>query len=547
MIYLTTFLISMFTTIVLIPIFSGVAVKLKFLDIPNERKIHTSPIPKVGGIAMALGMVVPVVLWAPANSFVMSVILASWIIIVFGIIDDYKDVNYKVKFSGQIVAALIVIFWGGVKIHTLGGILSPGHALPDLISIPLTLVVIVGVTNAINLSDGLDGLAGGICLLSFICLGYLCYRQGYQDPIIFSVAIMGAIIGFLRFNTYPASIFMGDAGSQLLGFLFISLSLGLTQNGSNLNPFLPLVLMGLPILDTITVMTERILAGRWPFHADKKHVHHKLLALGFFHNESVLIIYICHAFFVTMGFILRMYSEWSLLLLYVLLSVAAMSLLGIARKKGWYRRRHHRFVDKVIKGRLRILKERNVFIKASFQAAQIIFPVLLIIACFIPENIPDYVSLLSAFLLGISLLYRFVKVNWRPFLVRIPFFLSMPFIIYLSEERVANWVWPEFLEIYNLSIVALVILILLTLKFSRRQGFKSTPMDFLILFIALVVPNLPDEHIQSFHMGLIAAKTIAMFFTFEVMIGEFRTDLHKMMPYVMIALVVVVIRGYFGV
>jgi len=536
----------MFTTIVLIPIFSGMAVKLNFVDIPNERKIHTSPIPKVGGIAMALGMVIPVILWAPGNEFVMSVILASWIIVVFGIIDDFKDVNYKIKFSGQIVAALIVIFWGGVKIHTLGGILSPGYTLPDVISIPLTLVVIVGVTNAINLSDGLDGLAGGICLLSFICLSYLCYRQGYQDPIIFSAAIMGAIIGFLRFNTYPASIFMGDAGSQLLGFLFISLSLGLTQNGSNLNPFLPLVLMGLPILDTITVMTERILAGRWPFHADKKHVHHKLLALGFFHNESVLIIYVYHALFVTLGFLLRMYSEWSLLVLYVLFSAAAMFTLRIAGKRGWYRQRHQ-FLDTVIKGRLRFLKERNIFIKASFQTAQIIFPVLLITACFIPENIPDYVSLLSAFLLGISLLYRFVKVNWRSFLVRIPFFLSMPFIIYLGEDRVANWVKPQFLEVYNLSIVALVILVLLTLKFSRRQGFKSTPMDFLILFIALVVPNLPDEHIQSFHMGLIAAKTIAMFFTFEVMLGELRTDTQKMLPYVMIALVVVVIRGYFGV
>jgi len=536
----------MFTTIVLIPIFSGVAVKLKFLDIPNERKIHTSPIPKVGGVAMALGMVIPVVLWAPANKFVTSVILASWIIVVFGIIDDFKDVNYKIKFSGQIVAALVVIFWGGVKIHTLGGILWPGYVLPDIISIPLTLVVIVGVTNAINLSDGLDGLAGGICLLSFICLGYLCYRQGFQEPIIFSVAIMGAIIGFLRFNTYPASIFMGDAGSQLLGFLFISLSLGLTQNGSNLNPFLPLVLMGLPILDTITVMTERILAGRWPFHADKKHVHHKLLSLGFYHSESVLIIYACHAFFVTVGFMFRMYSEWSLLVLYVLFSAAAMFTLRIAGKKGWYRKRHQ-FLDTVIKGRLRILKDRNVFIKVAFQASQIMFPVILVVACFIPENIPDYVSLLSAFLLGITLLYRFVKADWRPILVRIPFFLSMPFIIYLSEDRVADWVPPQFLEVYNLAIVALVILILLTLKFSRRQGFRSTPMDFLILFIALVVPNLPDEHIQSFHMGLIAAKTIAMFFSFEVMVGELRKDLHKLVPYVMIALVIVVIRGYFGV
>ena len=545
MIYLTTFLISMFTTIVLIPILSGVAIKLKFLDIPNERKVHKKPIPKVGGIAMALGVVIPILLWAPANDFVRSVTVAAWVIVIFGIVDDYKNINYKVKFGAQVAAALIVVFFGGLQIHTLGGMLSPGTELPGFISIPLTLLVIVGVTNAINLSDGLDGLAGGICLLSFICLGYLSYRQGYQDPIIISVAIIGAIIGFLRFNTYPASVFMGDTGSQLLGFLFITLSLGLTQNSSNLNPFLPLVLMGLPILDTIAVMVERISEGRWPFHADKKHVHHKLMVLGFFHNESVLIIYICHALFVTLGFLFRMSSEWFLLSSYIAASACAIYILWIAGNRGW-RRKRYQFLDTVIKGRLRILKDRNVFIKVSFQAAQVGFPILLILTCLIPENIPDYVALFSAFLLGIILLYRFVKINWQPFLVRIPFFLSIPFIIYLGEESVAGWVLPEYLRLYTLLFVVLVILILLTLKFSRRQGFKSTPMDFLILFIALVVPNLPDKHIQGFHMGLIAAKTIAMYFSFEVLIGELRTDLHKLASYISIALIIIIIRGYFG-
>jgi len=336
-------------------------------------------------------------------------------------VDDYKNINYKVKFGAQVAAALIVIFFGGLQIHTLGEMLSPGNELPGFISIPLTLLIIVGVTNAINLSDGLDGLAGGICLLSFICLGYLSYRQGYQDPIIFSVAIIGAIIGFLRYNTYPASIFMGDTGSQLLGFLFITLSLGLTQNGSNLNPFLPLVLMGLPILDTLTVMVERISKGRWPFHADKKHVHHKLLALGFFHNESVLIIYIFHAVFVTLGFLFRMRSEWVLLSYYLAISTCAMYVLWIAGNRGW-RRKRYQFLDIVIKGKLRFLKDRNIFIKVSFQAALVWFPTLLILTCLIPETIPDYVALFAAFLLGIILLYRFVKLNWQPFLVRIPFF-----------------------------------------------------------------------------------------------------------------------------
>ncbi len=545
MIYLTTFLISMFTTIVLVPILSGMAEKLKVMDIPNERKIHQFPIPKVGGIAMALGVVIPILLWAPVNGFVRSVMLASWVIVIFGVVDDFKNVNYKIKFAGQVAAAFIVIFWGGLRIHTLGGMLPPGFELPGFISIPLTLFVIVGVTNAINLSDGLDGLAGGICLLSFLCLGYLSYLQGYQDPIIFSVAIIGAIIGFLRFNTYPASIFMGDAGSQLLGFLFITLSLGLTQRDSNLNPFLPLVLMGLPILDTVTVMAERIMEGRWPFHADKKHVHHKLLALDFFHNESVLIIYVCHAFFVTSSFLFRMSSERFLLTYYFAFSAGALSILWTAGNRGW-RRKRHQFLDKVIKGRLRVLKDRSIFIKIFYQGAQVVFPVLLIVTSLMPETIPDYLTLFFVFLLGIILLHRFVKVNWHPFLVRIPFFLSMPFIIYLGERGTAAWISPESLRIYNLSFAAMVILILLVLKFSRRQGFRSTPMDFLILFIALVVPNLPDEHIQSFHMGLIAAKIIVMFFSFEVLVGELRTDLYKLTPYLSIALIIVVLRGYFG-
>ena len=132
-------------------------------------------------------------------------------------------------------------------------------------------------------------------------------------------------------------------------------------------------------------------------------------------------------------------------------------------------------------------------------------------------------------------------------MARIPLFLMIPFIIYLGEQNVATWVQPEQLKLYNMSFVILVFFILLTLKFSQRQAFKSTPMDFLILFIALVVPNLPDKNIQSFHMGLVAAKIIAMFFSFEVLIGELRANFDNLVPYIMLALLAILIRGYFGI
>jgi len=305
----TTFLISMFVTIGLIPIFRGLAEKVNAIDIPEARKMHKRPMPRSGGISMALGALVPVVIWAPGNDFVNSIIIGSGIVVAFGLIDDIKSLGFKVKFAGQIAAASIVIFYGGVKIKSLGMLLPYGFMLPDLLAIPLTLVMIVGVTNAINLSDGLDGLAGGITLISFICIGYLSYLYGNLALILLSMAIIGAVFGFLRFNTYPASVFMGDAGSQLLGFLAIVLSISLTQMNNNLSPVLPLLIIGFPALDTVDVMISRMANGKSPFTADKNHFHHKLIRLGLYHTESVLFIYVTHAFVVSSAFIFRFTME----------------------------------------------------------------------------------------------------------------------------------------------------------------------------------------------------------------------------------------------
>jgi UDP-GlcNAc:undecaprenyl-phosphate GlcNAc-1-phosphate transferase len=228
-----------------------------------------------------------------------------------------RDLGFKTKFAGQFAAALIIIIYGGVKIKSLGMLLPDGVLLPDWLAMPLTFIVIVGITNAINLSDGLDGLAGGISLLSFLCIGYLAYSAGYLGIALLSAATVGAIFGFLRFNTYPATVFMGDAGSQLLGFMAITFSLKLTQGNAPLSPLLPLLLLGFPVLDTITVMFERVTNGKSPFVADKNHLHHKFMRLGLFHTEAVLSIYVLQAFLVTSAFVFRSRSEWFLLILYL--------------------------------------------------------------------------------------------------------------------------------------------------------------------------------------------------------------------------------------
>jgi UDP-GlcNAc:undecaprenyl-phosphate GlcNAc-1-phosphate transferase len=309
MIFLSTFLLSTFITMALIPVFSRVAVRLHAIDVPDWRKIHELPVPRTGGLALAIGALGSVILWIQPGSFVLAHLIGGSIIVLVGFLDDTKGLDFRIKFAGQVAAAFILIFVGGIKIKTLGTLLPDGAAIPDWFAIPLTLLVIVGVTNAINLADGLDGLAGGICLLSLGCLGYLAFLQGDTLVALLAASLTGAILGFLRFNTYPAVVFMGDTGSQLIGFSVIALALKLTQGETPLSELLPLLVIGFPVIDTALVMAERLAHRRPLFVADKNHMHHKLIGLGLFHTEAVLAIYLLQAVFIGSAIALRFHSE----------------------------------------------------------------------------------------------------------------------------------------------------------------------------------------------------------------------------------------------
>ncbi len=543
MVFFSTLLLSLFITITLIPVFRRLAFRVHALDFPNERKVHTTPIPKSGGPAMALGTLIPVVLLPHGNDLIRSIIIGAGIVVVFGLLDDFKELGYKAKFAGQVIAALVVILYGGIKIQCLGMLLPEDACIPNWLAIPLTLVVIVGVTNAVNLSDGLDGLAGGISMLSFALIGYLAYRSEDIPIAVLSFAMVGAIFGFLRYNTYPANVFMGDAGSQLLGFAAITLSLGLTQGGGALSPLLPLILLGFPVLDTLTVMLERVAQGRSPFVADKNHLHHKLLRLGLFHTEAVVVIYMVQAFLVLSAFALRFYSEWLLLGLYIVFSGAVLSGFFIAEKTGWQFRRYE-FLDRVVKGKLRVLKDRYVFIKVSFRFVEYGTPILLILSCLVPKDVPPYLGLASLGLAVFILLVRFLKRGFMPVALRISLYLSIPFIVYLGEAAMIPVMAAQSMQLFNLSFGVLVAFTILTMKFTRRtKGFKTTPMDFLILFIALVVPNLPDLATGIEHMGMIAVKMISFFFSYEVLLGELRGETRKLTVGTVAALVIVGLKG----
>ncbi|MDP1619840.1 MAG: MraY family glycosyltransferase, partial [bacterium] len=283
------FIIAVFMTMVLIQPLMRLAVRWHFVDLPDARKVHSAAIPRIGGVAMVIGAMVPVAVWLMPQTQIAAILAGVAIILLFGVWDDRSNLDYRVKFLGQILAVVIVVIYGGISIRYVP--FWSANALPDYLAIPITVFALLGITNAINLADGLDGLAGGTTLLSLGMIAILAYMVDGTSVVLIAVSVMGSILGFLRYNTYPARIFMGDGGSQFLGFSVGVLVILLTQQvNPMLSPSIALMLLGLPVLDTVMVIGQRVYEKRSAFSPDKNHIHHKLLALAFTHYEAVFLI-----------------------------------------------------------------------------------------------------------------------------------------------------------------------------------------------------------------------------------------------------------------
>lgn len=534
----------MFITIGLIPLLSRLAISLEMVDHPNERKVHTIPIPRVGGVAMALGILLPFVLQSGLDVFAISVLLGAFIIVVFGVADDLYGLGYRTKFLGQIVAALVVVFYGRLQVSSLGSCLPEQSHIALWIAIPLTVVTMVAVTNAVNLADGLDGLAGGIMLLVFLCLGVLGYSSGDVFTTLLSIAVVGALFGFLRFNTHPATVFMGDTGSQLLGFLGIALALWLTQDEKALSPLMPLLLLGFPVLDTAVVMTERIVNNTSPFKADKNHFHHKLIRLGLFHSEAVFVLYTLQSVFVVAAYVLRFHSEWIVILAFLLLALLFVCPVYFAVAKGMQLQRRG-VLDTLVKRELRRrFKETSLALKCIQRMIENGLPLLVLFTVCIPAKIPAWLSLSSGvFMCGLALTIMMGK-GWGEQMIRVFLYGLLPLVMYQGALQTAAWAGKMTLAGYAFLhlVVALASVVLLKLT-RRKKGFQATPTDFLIVAVAVGLPNIPLPYLESLHLGFWGACLLVMFFAYEIVLGELRHEVSSLGYMLLPALAVLTVRG----
>jgi UDP-N-acetylmuramyl pentapeptide phosphotransferase/UDP-N-acetylglucosamine-1-phosphate transferase len=328
---LLSFVTAFIVTLLSIPPLIYLINRYKLYDIPNARKLHKSPVPTMGGIAIAAGMGLSILLWLPlhAEPAQVAFFLAVLALLVIGVMDDLKDLSAKYKFAVQFaIAALIAL--SGVRITSFNGLFGI-ETLPLYSQYFFTILAIAGITNAFNLVDGIDGLAGGLAFMSLITLGLFLNLSGDISTALIAFALAGGVLAFLYFNFNPARIFMGDTGSLVIGFIISVLCVRLLQvNTFASHPVLPnapvfvLGIVLVPVFDTLRVFTLRTWRGGSPFQADRTHIHHLLTNNGFSHVFSVRVICFIHALVLIEVFLLRnIKQEYTLLLLTVFMILAS--------------------------------------------------------------------------------------------------------------------------------------------------------------------------------------------------------------------------------
>lgn len=326
------------------PIVRKLAIILGVVDIPKDnRRVHKKPIPKLGGLAIYFSFVIMVFAKSgPINKSEMGILIGATIIVIGGLIDDKYTIKPWQKLSFQIIAAFVLI-----GTNTMISIITnpvsdtnPFISINPMFAIPLTLIWVIGITNAFNLIDGLDGLSAGLGFIACVTMTAASYLSGKVEfeVITLTIILAAAILGFLPYNFNPASIFMGDTGAQLIGFLLAAISMkGAIKSASAIVLAVPILALGLPIYDTLFAIIRRKVNGRPIAEADKGHLHHRLLNMGLSQRQVVIIMYLINAI---LGMIAIIVMQLTNRRAYMVLAVVVIVIVFLAWKFGLFKRKN---------------------------------------------------------------------------------------------------------------------------------------------------------------------------------------------------------------
>ncbi len=305
--FILVFIGSFLISVLLTPLVRFLSFKIGAVDYPNGRRINKVPMPSAGGLAIIVAFTVACLIFLPQIirvkdilgrnyiDFALPVVLSGLVIGLTGLIDDIKELSPKWKLLGELLAACLIYFFTDFHFNEFklpfGG---PFIEFDPILSFILTILWIIGIMNAFNLMDGLDGLAAGVSIISLTTMGIVSYFFLFSSNLFLTMMIfvlVGAILGFLPYNYHPAIIYMGDTGALFIGFMIAVFSLQGLKNSTAVAVVTPMIILGVPITDTVTAIIRRTLSGQKFYEADRMHLHHRLLSLGLTHRGTVLVIY----------------------------------------------------------------------------------------------------------------------------------------------------------------------------------------------------------------------------------------------------------------
>lgn len=309
-----------FTTL-LTPFIIKIAEHIGAIDIPNERKVHTKPMPRLGGLAIFLGFLLGYILFGNKSIEMISILIGGFIIILVGIFDDIKPLKPKYKFIGQLMGASIAVFYGNIVLDNLSFF---GLNIDfNLLKYPITLFFILGAINCINLIDGLDGLASGVSSIYFLTIGIIAFITNMLGglDVILSFVMLGSTLGFLVHNFNPAKIYLGDSGSMFLGYIISIIALLGFKNVTLTSLIVPLLILAIPIFDTLFAIIRRLVNKQPINEPDRQHLHHQLLNMHMSHKKTVIIIYIVNLVFAVISIIYALKLSEYAIVIYILLLI----------------------------------------------------------------------------------------------------------------------------------------------------------------------------------------------------------------------------------
>lgn len=312
---------------VFMPVIKKIAVYVGALDIPDKRKVHKNPIPRLGGLGIYAGFLLGYMLFGHQSIQMNSVLIGGVIIIITGMIDDIKPIPAKYKFLGQAAAAAIIPLYGGIVLKDVSffGI----YIDFGILSYPITIFFILGVINCMNLIDGLDGLAGGIGSIYFLTIGIISlvlHNTSGLDSVL-TFIMLGSTLGFLFHNFNPASIFMGDSGSMFLGYMIAVIALLGYKNVTFTSVIVPIFLLAIPILDTFFAILRRFINHKPISMPDKNHLHHQFLKKNFSHKKTVLIIYLIDILFALASIVYVLGNNKIGMIIYGILFIVVLAII----------------------------------------------------------------------------------------------------------------------------------------------------------------------------------------------------------------------------